>query len=129
MSLDPRASTRLAPPVGGQGDLGRLRLVDEKPGDRDVQRPRERRETGQRRRRLVVLDLGQIADVEPGGIGDAGQGHPALGPPAMHLATDRRRPPTDGFDRRPGVHEFALHNMMLTEASDGPMVVASTNIA
>jgi len=68
-------------------------LVHEEPCDRDVQSRRERREAGERRGRLVVLDLRQIAHVQTGRFGHLGQGQAALAAPAPDLASDRRWAP------------------------------------
>ena len=83
-----------APPVASSHDPRRRGRLEQEPGDRDVERLRQRGQRFERRRRLVVLDLAEVAGVEAGRLGHLGQGQAALVPPAPDLSPYRRAPST-----------------------------------
>jgi len=70
----------------GASDHGRgRRVLEEEPRDRHLEGISQAGQAGQRRLGLVVLDLRQVADVQPCPLGDAREGQASLGPPSTDL--------------------------------------------
>src|SRR3954468_485593 len=80
---DPRA-------LGRTDDAWRGGRVEEQPRNRDVEGASDADERVERRNRLLVLDLRQVADVETAPLRDAGERQLPRPSPATDLAADSR---------------------------------------
>ena len=100
--LDPAAlRVDLDRAFGCTHDDGGPGVAEQEPRDRDVKRVADRRQGFERWRGLVVLDLGEVADVQAAPLGDLREGQSALPAPPPDLRSDERTAGTS----RPADHE------------------------
>ena len=77
-------------PLGRSDDARWPRRVDEEPGHRHVESRSKAGQCLKGRRRLVVLDLAQVPDVQPTPLCDLGQGETPVAAPVADLTAHGR---------------------------------------